>query len=64
MCEKTDVNMVKAGCKKKQEAFIITKRKLKSLLFRTYEYGANEGWGFKKWVAEQIEDIRRKQSKL
>ena len=65
MSEKTDVNMVKVGCKKKsQEAFIITKRKLKSLLFRAYEYGANEGWRFKEWVAEQIEDIRTKQSKL
>jgi len=64
MCEKTDVNMAKVECKKRQEAFIITKRKLKSLLFRAYEYGANEGWRFKEWVAEQIEDIRRKQGKL
>ena len=54
MCEKTDVNIVKVGCeKKRQEAFIITKRKIKSLLFRAYEYGANEGWRFKEWVAEK-----------
>ena len=65
MCEKTDVNMVKVGCKKeRQEAFVITEKKLKSLLFKAYEYGANEGWRFEEWVAEQIENIRRKQGKL
>jgi len=65
MCDKTDVNMIKVGCKKRrQEAFVITKKKLKSLLFKAYEYGANEGWGFKEWVDEQIENIRRKQGKL
>ena len=64
MCEKTDVNMVKVGCKKRgQETFVITEKKLKSLLFKAYEYGANEGWRFKEWVAEQIEYIRN-QSKL
>ena len=48
MCEKTDVNMVKAGCqKKRQKAFIITENELKSLLFEAYDYGANEGWRFK-----------------
>ena len=64
MCEKTDVNMVKVGCKKRgQETFVITEKKLKSLLFKAYEYGANEGWRFEEWVAEQIENIRN-QSKL
>jgi len=64
MCEKTDVNMVKVGCKKRgQETFVITEKKLKSLLFKAYEYGANEGWRFEEWVAEQIEYIRN-QSKL
>lgn len=44
--------------------FIVTKSKLKALLFRAYEYGANEVWRFNEWVAEQIENIRKKQGKL
>jgi len=65
MSEKTDVNMVKVGCKKeRQEAFVITEKKLKSLLFEAYEYGANEGWRFKEWVAEQIDDFLKPDSTL
>ena len=65
MHKKTNVTMTKTGYKKKrQETFIVTKRNLKSLLFRAYEYGANEVWRFDEWVDEQIENIRKKQGKL